>query len=93
MICTENLESWKVTQKTSTEMLSSIKIMREMPRIVRISFSELWKLTKDLKQFRKYFLKKRKKKILNFPKSEVCGVFTEFYHFIIFNFTASLLPY
>lgn len=34
-----------------------------------------------------------KKKILNFPKSEVSGVFTVFYHFIIFNFTASLLPY
>lgn len=82
MICTEILESWKVTQKTSIEMLSPIETMRKVARIVRISFLELWKLTKDLKQFRKYFLKKRKeKKMLNFPKSEVCGVFIEFYQF------------
>lgn len=68
MICTEILESWKVTQKTSIEMLSPIETMRKVARLVRISFLELWKLTKDLKQFRKYFLKKRKeKKNAEFP--------------------------
>ena len=69
----ENLETWKVTQETSTEILSFIKTVRKVAKIVfRITFFRTLEINQRLTAIQEVFT--QKKKLLNLCKNELCGI-------------------